>query len=85
MKMEHIPKDFVLKKVMQETAWHRDKDEVFQSLDIELKDSDTFYKKQIINGKIIQYSITVGELKEIINSHCHTIKKLTNGWYESNS
>jgi len=80
-----IPKDFVLKKVMQGTAWHRDKDEVFQSLDVDLKDSDTFYKKRIIDGKIIQYSITVGELKGIINEHCQTIKKMTNGWYEDNS
>ncbi len=82
---QNIPKDFVLKKVMQGTAWHMDKDEIFQSLDVELKDSDTFYKKRIVKGKIIEYSLTVGELKMIIEEHSQTLKKLTNGWYENNS
>ncbi len=84
MKKEKIPKDFVLKKVMQETAWHRDKDEVFQSLDVDLKDSDVFYKKRIVNSKVEQLSLTVGEIKGLLESHTHVIKNLTNGWYENN-
>lgn len=85
MKKQNIPKDFVLKKVMQGTAWHMDENQVFQSLDKDLKDSDTFYKNRIVKGKVVQYSITVGELKGIIQEHTHTLKKLTNGWYEQNS
>lgn len=82
MKKLKIPKDFVLKNVMQQTAWHQDKDGVFQSLDKELKNNDVFYKTDIVDGKVRQLSITVGELKQIIETHNQVLKGVTNGWYE---
>ena len=84
MEKKQIPKDFILKKVIQQTAWHRDKNEVFQSLDVDLKDSDTFYKKGIVKSKVVQHSLTVGEIKGIIEAHAHILKNITNNWYEKN-
>lgn len=84
---KNIPKYFVLKKVMENTAWHVNKDGVFQSLDddVELKDSDVFYKTNIVDGKVKQLSISVKELKEIIKAHSHVLNHITNGWYENNN
>ncbi len=84
MKKQKIPKDFVLKEVLQRTGWNCDKDGVFTSLEVDLKGNDIFYKDEVRNGKVIQHSITVKELKWILETHSHILQSITKGWYEEN-
>ena len=85
MKMDKLPKDFVLKKVLQKTAWHKDKNDVFMSLDKKLKDNNVIYKTMIVNSKVVKFSIRIKDIKEIIEAHAHTMENITNGWYENNN